>query len=63
MYYVYILQSLKKLDWLYKGSTLDLKRRVSEHNAGKLSYLNEVEMNSLVQSIIAGEFNDFTDFL
>ena len=35
VYYVYILQSLKKPDWLYKGSTSDLKRRIPEHNAGK----------------------------
>ena len=35
MYYVYILQSLKKPDWLYKGSTSDPKRRVADHNAGK----------------------------
>ena len=35
MYYVYILQSSKKKNWLYKGSTSDLKRRVAEHNAGK----------------------------
>ena len=35
MHYVYVLQSLKKLDWLYKGSTSDLKKRMAEHNAGK----------------------------
>lgn len=35
MYYVYILQSQKKLTWLYKGSTSDLKRRLVEHNSGK----------------------------
>ena len=35
MYYVYILQSAKKSDWLYKGSTSDLKKRISEHNRGK----------------------------
>lgn len=35
VYYVYILQSSKKKNWLYKGSTSDLKRRVIEHNAGK----------------------------
>ena len=35
MYYVYILQSLKKREWLYKGSTSDLKRRFKEHNSGK----------------------------
>ena len=35
MYYVYVLQSLKRKNWLYKGSTSDLKRRVAEHNAKK----------------------------
>ena len=35
VYYVYVLQSLKKTDWLYKGSTSDLKRRFKEHNSGK----------------------------
>ncbi len=35
MHYVYILQSLKKPDWLYKGSTSDLKKRFPEHNKGK----------------------------
>lgn len=35
MYYIYILQSLKRNNWLYKGSTSNLKRRVIEHNAGK----------------------------
>jgi putative endonuclease len=35
MYYVYVLQSLRKADWLYKGSTSDLKRRYLEHNSGK----------------------------
>ncbi|MEK7578038.1 MAG: GIY-YIG nuclease family protein [Patescibacteria group bacterium] len=35
MYYVYILQSSKRNNWLYKGSTSDLKRRLTEHNAGK----------------------------
>ncbi len=35
MHYVYILQSLKRKNWLYKGSTSDLKRRVQEHNSSK----------------------------
>jgi len=35
MYYVYILKSKKDED-LYVGSTNDLKRRLSEHNAGKI---------------------------
>jgi len=33
-YYVYILQSQSNLSY-YKGSTDDLSRRISEHNAGK----------------------------
>lgn len=35
MYYVYIIQSIKKPDWLYKGSTSDLRKRVNEHNKRK----------------------------
>ena len=35
MYYFYVLKSLKD-NLLYTGSTNDLKRRVSEHNGGKV---------------------------
>ncbi len=35
MFYVYVLGSLKDKD-LYIGSTNDLKRRVIEHNSGKV---------------------------
>jgi len=35
VYYIYVLQSQKKKDWLYKGSTADLRNRVKEHNTGK----------------------------
>lgn len=35
MHYVYILQSQTNLK-LYKGSTNDLKRRLKEHNDGKV---------------------------
>lgn len=35
MYYVYILESSKRKNWFYKGSTSDLKRRTAEHNSGK----------------------------
>ncbi len=35
MFYVYMLRS-KKDDKLYLGSTNDLKRRFTEHNAGKV---------------------------
>ncbi|MEI6494459.1 MAG: GIY-YIG nuclease family protein [bacterium] len=35
MFYVYVLKS-KKDDNLYFGSTNDLRRRLSEHNTGKV---------------------------
>ncbi|MGI6278384.1 MAG: GIY-YIG nuclease family protein [Patescibacteria group bacterium] len=35
MYYVYILLS-KKSKKLYKGLTSDIKKRLSEHNKGKV---------------------------
>lgn len=35
MYYVYILRSLKD-NKLYVGKTTDLKRRLSEHNSGRV---------------------------
>ena len=35
MYYVYVLQSIRKRNWLYKGSTSDLRKRLKEHNSGK----------------------------
>lgn len=35
MYYLYVLKS-KKDENIYTGSTNDLKRRLSEHNEGKV---------------------------
>lgn len=35
MYYFYVLQS-KTNDKLYKGSTEDLRKRLKEHNSGKV---------------------------
>jgi putative endonuclease len=32
MHYFYVLQSTKKPNWFYKGSTSDLKKRIEEHN-------------------------------
>lgn len=37
MYYVYVLRSLKN-NRLYTGSTLDLERRIREHNSGVSKY-------------------------
>ena len=38
MYYVYVLHSLKKSDRYYIGYTLDLEKRLKEHNNGKSSH-------------------------
>ena len=35
MHYCYILESLSKKGERYIGRTVDLRRRVAEHNAGK----------------------------
>ena len=35
VYYVYIPQSPKRRNWLYKGSTSNLKKIIAEHNSGK----------------------------
>jgi len=37
MHYFYVLQSQKKLNWFYKGSTSDLRKRLVEHNKGDTS--------------------------
>ena len=37
MYYFYLIQSIKKPDAIYSGSTDDLKRRIEEHNQGKVA--------------------------
>ena len=37
MYYVYILQSTKDKSYYY-GSTADLKKRLIDHNSGKVTY-------------------------
>jgi len=33
-FYVYVLRSLSKKDYIYVGFTTDLKRRLTEHNSG-----------------------------
>lgn len=37
MFYAYILKSLKDSTY-YKGSTDDLKKRIKQHNSGKVRY-------------------------
>ncbi|MDO8625881.1 MAG: GIY-YIG nuclease family protein [Candidatus Magasanikbacteria bacterium] len=36
MYYVYALQSLKNKNWLYIGSSENLRARFDEHTSGKV---------------------------
>ena len=36
MGYFYIIQSLKKSDYFYQGSTENMKRRLTEHNEGRV---------------------------
>ncbi len=38
MKYVYMLNSINHPDRYYTGCTLDLKRRIEEHNAGESSH-------------------------
>jgi len=41
MFYVYILQSENAPERFYVGYTTDLKKRLSEHNAGKSFHTNK----------------------
>jgi len=41
MKYVYILQSEIQSDRFYVGSTINLKRRLAEHNAGQSIHTNK----------------------
>lgn len=38
MYYVYIIQSINRTDQIYVGCTINLKKRLSDHNAGTTSH-------------------------
>lgn len=37
MFYFYVLQSQKKENWFYKGSTSNLKKRIEKHSRGLVS--------------------------
>lgn len=37
MYYFYLIQSIKKPDVIYSGSTNDLRERIKEHNRGRVT--------------------------
>jgi putative endonuclease len=47
MFYVYVLNS-KKYNELYIGSTNDLKKRIVEHNTGKVKSTNTKKPYKLI---------------
>ena len=51
MYYVYNLQSKKDPDRYYVGITIDLKRRLNEHNSGQSTYTNKFRPWKIVSYI------------
>lgn len=38
MYYFYFIQSIKRPNRIYSGSTIDLKKRIGEHHQGKVVF-------------------------
>lgn len=48
MYYVYIIKSLTCADQLYVGCTQDLKKRLSNHNAGTTEHTEKYRPWELV---------------
>jgi predicted GIY-YIG superfamily endonuclease len=48
MFYVYLLQSLKRPQEHYVGFTEDLKERVKDHNSGKSIHTNKFKPWELI---------------
>src|SRR3954452_4032632 len=48
MWYVYIIRSVAFPEQEYTGATLDLRRRISEHNAGKSSHTTKFKPWTLI---------------
>lgn len=57
MFYVYVLNS-KKYDELYIGSTNDLRRRIIEHNRGKVESTRKKKPYSLIYYEAYGRESD-----
>jgi putative endonuclease len=55
MYYTYILQSENFPDQTYVGSTNDLRKRLTEHNAGKSSHTNKFKPWNLMAYVALPE--------
>lgn len=48
MYYVYIIRSVDFPDQIYVGHTADLKKRLSNHNAGTTEHTRKFKLWDLV---------------
>jgi predicted GIY-YIG superfamily endonuclease len=48
MWYVYIIRSVAFPEQEYTGATLDLRRRISDHNAGKSSHTTKFKPWTLI---------------
>ena len=55
MHYVYLLQSKNYPDQTYVGSTSDLRRRLTEHNAGKSIHTNKFKPWNLMAYVALPE--------
>jgi predicted GIY-YIG superfamily endonuclease len=55
MFYVYILRSETHPNQTYIGSTSDLRKRLSEHNAGKSAHTNKFKPWDLVEYVAVSE--------
>jgi predicted GIY-YIG superfamily endonuclease len=55
MYYVYLLRSKTHPDQTYIGSTHDLRKRLTEHNAGKSIHTNKFKPWNLMAYIALPE--------
>lgn len=62
MKYVYILQSEAEPDRYYTGSTMDLKRRLQEHNDGQSIHTNKYRPWRLKTYIAFDDEKKATDF-
>jgi predicted GIY-YIG superfamily endonuclease len=55
MYYVYLLRSKDHPDQTYVGSTSDLRKRLTEHNAGKSIHTNKFKPWNLMAYVALPE--------
>ncbi len=62
MYYVYIIHSINDPDQIYFGHTNDLKKRLSNHNAGTTSHTDKYRPWELVMYLAFKSERQAIDF-